>query len=275
MSAMESFSGFATAPSTTNTAITMSNGTLTVRQFNQGNAYLFDTFKNGQAANGYWRIRSPKFHDNVQGLRFQNIYGATRQAYPFGFPQQVTAQDTLIVEDTGSAVGGDIENIVGTLFYENLPSNNANLIGLDELERRMALVPEGYQLFTATGALVGATSGAWGTAQALSALATGDLTKANTDYALLGIAQFSESAANNGCAVSLTGPATGNFMVAMPLANAEPNTNIDYFIRMTKAYKRGCIPVINAADKGGTFFSVLNNENANTVNATFLFARLG
>jgi len=107
MPAMESFSGFATAPGATPTAITLSNGTLTVRQFNQQNAYLFDTYSNGQASNGYWRIRSPKFHDNVQGLRFSRIFGATRQCYPFGWPQQVTAQDTLIVEDLGSAVGGE------------------------------------------------------------------------------------------------------------------------------------------------------------------------
>lgn len=274
--AIESTTGFVTAPGAAfgvaGSVAAVSSGTLTVRDFKMGNAYILDLFRNGQAA-GAVRLRSPKFHDNVQGIRVQ-LPTTTQRGLPLGFPQQVYAQDTLILEDTGSAVAGDIENVGYTVYYQYPTSSNAKLIGLDELERRMALVPGGQTIFTPSFTLVGAVTGAFGATVALSAALTGDLSKANTDYALLGI-MFTETAVNNAAAVSVQGPDTGNFQISIPAMQSDLDNIRPYFIDMCRKYKGAFIPVVNSANKGGTFFAVLNNENANTATVTAIFAQLG
>lgn len=268
MPSLESLTGFVTVPSATFTALTMSNGSLTIRDFNQGRAFLLDVVRNGQAT-GAVRIRSPKLHDFVNGIRLQGQIDTTLGAQsllPFGFPQILTAQDTLIVEDTGSAVAADIEN-VSLLVYQEMPTGpSARLIGFDELERRIVNVT------TLSHALVGAVTGAYGAVQSLAA-GVADTLKANTDYALLGLS-FSESAIGNALGVGIQGPDLGNYLVNIPLLQGGRQSNQEYFLDLTRKYKVGLIPVINSANKGGTFLSVLNNENANTVTVTTIWAQL-
>jgi hypothetical protein len=223
-------------------------------------------WKNGQAAAGYLRVRSPRLHDAVQGIRSQAPIANTQPLLPWGFAQQLVAQDTLSIDVAGSNTAGDIENASLLVYYENLDGANGLFIDLAELERRMVHV------FSVTHALVGATSGAWGTAQAISA-GTGDLMKANTYYALLGYTS-SESASPNACSFGITGPDTGNLRLGGPISNIDPNLTADWFTYLTKRFKTPLIPVINSANKGGTFLDVLNNENANTATVSTIWAQL-
>ena len=278
MAALETTTGFVTAPSTTVTAVTVSQGTLTVRQFNQGRAWLVDFFRNGQAA-GYGALISPKMHDQVYGIRVRAGIG-TQQLLPWGFPQQMFSQDTLNLSDTGSATGGDIENIGYTVLYEQPTGPNANLIDLDTLEARQQAFNLGPTLYGLNFSLAGHTDGTYSATTALNAGVQGAVLKANTDYAVLG-AFASETAVMNASNLTIQGPGTGNYTLSIPMlgqfsTSGSASRNMqEYFVQMTKSLKAPCIPVVNAADAGGTFISVLNNENANTVIATLLLAPLG
>lgn len=266
MQALELLSGFATQPNT-GLGITVSNGTLTVRAFNAGSAYLLNIWKNGQNVPGFARFRSPNLHDVAQAMRFQCLGGQTQILHDTGFPQPLRSQDVLTVDVAGSNVAGDIENLCAHIYWTNLEGIQARFLSLEALEARI----ESY--LVTSHALVGAVTGAWGANQAINAGLTGDLFKADRDYALLG-GTFSETAANNGAAVSCIGPDTGNFMVGIPVVSGRPELTQDWFVQMTKRYKVPLIPVINAANKGGTFLQVLNNENANTVTASLVWALL-
>jgi len=272
MAALEVISGFVTAAGATQTAITVSQGTTTIRNFKTGfRAFLFNMWRTGNGAagtGGTLRVHSPRLHDDVQGIRMQSVAAFTQTLLPYGFPQELVAQDTLTVEMSGSAVAGDIENGNLLVYYENLEGSNAKFIGLQELAKRIRNV------FTTTHALDGAVSGAYGAAQALSAGVTGDLSKANTDYALLGMTA-SETAAGNGSTVRIIGPDTGNLGIGIPVMQAGGQfVSENWFPDMCRTFGVDAIPVINSANKNGTFLSVLNNENANTVSASLVWAQL-
>ncbi|MFA6152987.1 MAG: hypothetical protein WC716_16815 [Chitinophagaceae bacterium] len=271
MAAIEVVSGFVTAAGATQTAVTVSQGTLTVRNFSLGRAFLLNMWRTGNGAaglGGTLRVHSPRLHDDVQGIRMQSVAAFTQTMLPYGFPQELVAQDTLTMEMSGSAVAGDIENGNLLVYYENLDGANGKYIGLTELAKRIR------NIFTTTHALVGAVTGAYGAVQALSAGVTGDLSKANTDYALLG-ATFSESAAGNGSTVRIVGPDTGNLAIGIPVMQGGCQlTTENWFPDMCRTFGADLIPVVNSANKNGTFLSVLNNENANTVSASLVWAQL-
>lgn len=267
MAALEVVTGFTTAPGATQTALTFSGGTATVRNFSAGNAWLLTAWSNQNTSAGTLRIRSPRLHDFVSGIRLQTIQANNHPLLPLGFPQRLIAQDQLTVENTGSAVAGDIINNAMLIYYESLDSANGRFIDLTELENRMV------NAMTLSHVLVGAVSGAWGAGQAINAGTVGDTLKANTDYALLGC-MGTESAAGNACAVGITGVDTGNLRIGMPLLPNENSISASWFLDLTKRFARPMIPVINSANKGGTLLDVLNNENANSATVATIWAEL-
>lgn len=267
MAALEVVSGYVTAPSATRTAITLSNGSLTVRNFSKGNAWLVSSWKNGQASVGDYRIRSPRLHDFTNGLLYRVPFGSTQPDATMGFPQRLIAQDTLSVDVVGSAVAGDIENVCLLIYYEFLDGANGVYIDLTELERRMVnLVVPSYST-------TGGTTGVWSAGVALSGAALGDILKANTQYAILGFAA-TESAVNNAASVAVSGVDTGNLFVGCPVSSSEPFLMANWFVELTKKHGRPMLPTINSANKGGTFVYSLNNENANTIIACPIMAEL-
>ena len=269
MAALEVVTGFSTAPTAVfgAVAVAFSNGTATIRNFSTGNAWLLTAWNTQNTTAGGLRIRSPRLHDFVNGIRFQVQASNNQPLYPFGFPQQLKAQDLLTIELAGSAVAGDIVNFALLIYYESLDSANGRFIDLTELENRMV------NATTQIHALVGAVTGAYGAAQALNAGVVGATLKANTDYALLG-AVMSESAAGNGCNIGIVGVDTGNLMVGIPVQGADPDLTNSWFLNLTKRMARPLVPVINSANAGATLLSVLNSENANTVTVATIWAEL-
>jgi len=267
MAAIETISGFVTAPSTTFTAPTFSGGSATIRNFSSGNAWLLTAICTQNTSSGALRIRSPRLHDFVNGIRLQNPQANNMPLLPLGFPQRLIAQDTLTIEMTGSAVAADIINFGAWIYYESLDSANGRFIDLTDLETRMVNV------IGVSHALVGGTAGVYGASQAINAGTSGDIFKANTDYALLG-AVMSESAVGNGSIVRITGVDTGNLGIGIPVMQYNLEVCAYWFIELTKRFARPMIPVINSANKGGTVFDFLNNENANTVTSTSIWAEL-
>jgi hypothetical protein len=270
MSALEVVSGFVTAPGVAAfTVLTQSNGTTTVRNFSQGAAYLLTAWKNGQAVPGALRFRSPRFHDNVNGIRFSCPQVNTSMLLDPAVAQQLVAQDTLTIDAMGSAVAGDIENCCALIYYDQLDQANGRFISPADLYKRKA------NILGLPFAIAGAATGAWGPGTALNAGIAGAILKANVDYAVLGISLLTETAANNSAAVGITGPDTGNLMIAVPSGvGAQIDERPQFFLRLAERTGRPLIPVINAANAGGTLLQVLNNENANTATFSLVLAEL-
>src|SRR5574341_1219202 len=97
--ALELLSGRATAPGATLTALTMAAGnSLTIRNTPfDTDIRLLSIWAFNNAA-GIFRVRSPKLHDNVQGIRQRITANDPIPELPLGQWQKLVPQDTLIAE---------------------------------------------------------------------------------------------------------------------------------------------------------------------------------
>lgn len=223
-------------------------------------AWLLQVWSDHQVA-GIVRVRSPKFHDNVDAIRFRALIGDLSPQLPFGARQALYPQDVLTVELAGSAVAGDIESVVLQVYYPDLPGQNARLLDWPTVQGRMQnLVGQRIAM------TIGSTAGYNG-ARAINA--DTDLLKANTDYALLGATTDVETAA-----ITVKGPDTGNLRVSVPGENALIHHTNYWFKRLSVATGFPLIPIINSANKGGTQVEVVGDENGGTANVTLWLAEL-
>jgi len=261
--AMDTISGFVTAPSSTFTAWTLGAGdSLAIRNFPDAKrAWLIDEWAFNQVA-GALRVRSPRMHDNVRGVTF-NIPGNS-QAFPLldqRMPQNLYAQDTLIVEQTGSAVGGQIETGSLLLYYEEIPGVNANLTTWDDVRAR------GVNLFTQLCTCVSGAGGGYTGGVAINAAS--DLWQANTDYALVGYTVDAQCAS-----VCVRGTDTGNLRISGPGNSTIRDSTRWYFRFLSELQGKAMIPVINAANRFNTTVDVVTNQAAGTFNINLSFVQL-
>ena len=138
--ALEVISGFTTAAGATQTALTMATGdSLTIRAtLPEKKVWLLNAWVDAQAA-GVVRIRSPKMHDAVHGIRMRTTISEAKPLLPYDVNQRLYAQDVLTVDLSGSATAGDIETVVLLLYYEDLPGIAARLISGPEVDRRIVI----------------------------------------------------------------------------------------------------------------------------------------
>lgn len=261
--ALDTITATGTAIGATLAAATVATGdSLQIKNLaGAGNAWLLQLWADHQVA-GEVRVRSPKFHDNVDAIRSRVQIGLLDPLLPFGAPQPLYPQDVLTVELSGSAVAGDIESAVLQVYYPDLPGQNARLATWEAIKGRIVnLVGQRIAI------TLGSTAGYNG-ARAINA--DTDLLQANTDYAVLGMSTNTECAA-----ICLRGPDTGNLRVSVP---GEPghlvhHTNY-WFKRLSIAYNMPLIPIINSANKGGTLIDCVNDENGGTANIVVWLAQL-
>jgi len=260
--AMEVITGFATAPGATFTAVTMAAGnSLTIRNAPlDSNIRWLQNWSDNQAA-GVTRIRSPKLHDNVQGLRFDIVASDVAPLMPWGAIQRLIAQDQLIVEMTGSAVAGDIETFGALIYYENLPGSDARLAMWGDI------LPRIVQYMTQENTIATGTAGGYSGEEALNA--EFDLMKANTDYALLGYLVDTECAV-----VRWRGADTANLGVGGPGHEGIRWVTSTWFKRLSEATGLPLIPVFNSANKAGILVDCAQDENGADVTVTSIFAEL-
>lgn len=261
--AMDTITGFVTAPGATLTAQTAAAGdSFTVRNATPGKSILLlDAWAWNQAA-GIWRVRSPKLTDNVQGLRFR--VPGNSQSFPFfdeELPQILYAQDQLIFEQSGSAVGGQIESSSTMVWYEDIGGIAARLTTYDDVQKR------GVELFTQEVSCVSAATGGY-TGQAVLN-STFDLMKANTDYAVLGYLVDASCVT-----VCLRGADTGNLRVAGPGNQLLRDVTRYWFRNLSESLGRPAIPIINSANKANTFCDVVASQAAGTFNINWLMMEL-
>jgi hypothetical protein len=265
MPALEGVSGFATHPAAVFTGLTMGNDTLTIRSHDitKYKARLLAAWAKTSAI-GNFRIRSPRLHDNVQGIRFRTpalIPDPT--IFGIHYQQQLFSQDTLIAEINCPSDGaGNFQ--IGCLltYYENLPGVNAVLASPDYVAKNgLNLLGQDVPITT------GAGGGYTGSAAINSSV---DNFKANEWYALLG------AVVDTVCgAVRVQGADIGNLGVLIPGCAATPEIAGRWFVKLSEAYGLPLIPCFNSANKSGILVSVAQTEAAAAVNVTLLMVELG
>jgi hypothetical protein len=260
--AMELITGFVTAPGATLTAVTLASGnSLGVRNapFDQ-RVWLLNGWSDHQAA-GIVRLRSPKLHDNVQGIRWRSVISEVQPILPYRMHQLLIPQDQLILEVSGSAVAGDIETACLLVYYENLPGTDARFTNPDDVDARTASI-----VTVETSHTAGAAGGYSGQVALNSSF---DLLKANEDYALLGYQVNAECAA-----VRIQGADTGNLGVGGPGSDTDKHLTRHWFEILSRDYGMNMIPVFNSANKAGILCDVATDENAGTFVVSWIFAEL-
>lgn len=258
--AIEVISGAVTNPGATLTAVTMNSGdSLAVRSFDAARMGRVDNVWALGATAGLIRMRSPRLHDNLQGLRLQYAAADPRPQLPDWVYQRLYPMDTLIVEMTGGAAEVDLFSAL--MYYEEIPGFDQKLYKWADISRRIEhYVVNEVQLTTA------ATAGLYSTAVALNA--TFDTLAAGRQYALLG---YNVSAQVN--SVTVRGADTSNLRVGGP-GHLQRDETRDWFLRNDLVHELPFIPVINAANKGATFVEVTSNATGATVQVDLLLAML-
>lgn len=261
--AMELITGFVTAPGATITAVTLAAGnTLAIRNAPFGsNIWLLNMWSDHQAV-GIVQLRSPRLHDNVQGIRVRSIASQTSPYLPAVFRQPLMAQDQLSLGVSGSAVGGDIETAVLMVYYEDLPGAAGRFISADELNSRTVDI-----VTVETAHTNGAVGGYSGEVTLNSSF---DLLKANTDYALIGYDVDVERAA-----VGIRGSDTGNMRVGGPGDELGKDYTRSWFLDLAFRWQKAMIPVFNSANRAAILCDVADDENALAGRVIWIFAELG
>lgn len=259
---LDTISGFVTAPGATLTPWTLAAGdSLQIRNSNPAKkTQLVNLWGFNQAA-GTLRTRSPKLHDNVQGIRVGLT--AAQTDYFLGYPilQTLFPQDILICEQTGSATAGQIESGTLLVYYEDLPGVSGRFIDPPGLLKR------GVNIVTNELAITPGAAGGYSGQLAINAQF--DLLQANTDYAVVGYVVSAR-----GCTVTLRGPDTGNLRVSGPCEPAKKNETCEWFWKLSQFAGVPMIPIINSANKGGTFCDVVQNQAATAVTVQWIFVQL-
>ena len=260
MAAIETVTGRVTNPGAAFTALTPNTGnTFTVRSHPQeGTAFLAEMWTQ-QATAGALRVKSPRMHDDVVGIRAITQAADIRRVLAEEARQTLYPTDELTVEMTGG--GAEVDSAALFIYYEQLGGINARLMSWEEISPRIE------HLYMHPVAVAGpATSGDWSAGTRLDT--TVDEFKANRDYALLGYTLDAPV-----LSVAIAGSDTGNLKVGGPGPLLADETRA-FFVDQSRRLGKPCIPIINAANRQGTLVHVARITAAGTVNVTLLFGLL-
>jgi hypothetical protein len=238
-----------TAISATISALTAVTGdSLTIPFFGESKkAWMIQLWTDVQVA-GTVRVRSGKWHDDVQGIRYKTIISELSPLMPFGARQPIYSGDTLHVDLAGSAVAGDIEYVAMLMWYEELSAQSARLITYEQLLARMGNV------ICAENTIATGTTAAWTGPEAINSEI--DMFHARTEYALLGYTVDVEASA-----VAWRGPDTANVRCGGPGDETKREVTANWFVQLSRATGLPCIPVFNGDNKAATVVETLQDEN--------------
>jgi hypothetical protein len=255
--ALEVVSGFVTGAGAVLTPWTVAPGnSLQVRSapFNS-NIWLCGLWAMNNLTAGVLRVRSPRLHDFVQGIRQRITVNDTEPLYPdsanLGWKQRLIPQDVLTVEQSGQAANIDTGSLL--IAYENLPGVAGRFID-NGLLKKAGVNIIGQELSITTAAAGGGYTGQ------VAINSTNDNFKANTDYALLG------GIVDVRCpTLRIQGVDTGNLGVGIPGEPTQRHVTANWFQRLTEALQMPLIPVFNSANKSAILCDILSITGALTV----------
>lgn len=255
---LEIVTGFTTAPGVAafvaDTACTGNSFQVRSAAINS-KVWLLQAWGFNQVA-GQLRIRSPRLHDAVNGMRWRISAAEVLPRYPGflqgNFKQFLIPQDTLIVENEGSGVAGQIESDSMLIYYDQLPGVAARLITDPQLQQY------GVNVTTIQASITAVITGQYGGAVLVNA-ATQNL-KANTDYALVG------GGVDTRCTVArITGIDFGSLGVGFPGEPTIYEETANWFQALALSTGLSVIPVFNSANFGGITVDVQTNQAGGTI----------
>lgn len=223
-------------------------------------AWLLQLWTDVQVA-GTVRLRSPKFHDNVNGLRFDTVISDLTPLLPFGARQPLQSGDTLVAELAGSAVAGDIEFLVLLRYFEELSQQHSRLITADELMKRAV------NYITVENTITTPATGLWGGGESVTAEI--DQVHTRKQYAIVGYHVDTECAA-----VAYRGPDFANVRCGGPGDELRRHQTVDWFLRLAKATGLALIPVFQSDNDAATIIEALQDENGADTTVSTILAEL-
>lgn len=260
--ALQLVSGYVTAPSAVFAPVIPSpNDLLAVNDYAQGSsAWLINAWCDIDDG-GSIRMRSPNFHDDVNGIELIAPAHAPI-ALMDGYSKQILQKnDTLTVELADSG-GGAPSGLSMLHYYENLPGADAQLFRWNEIENNVA------ELMTCRVAVTPAeVQGAYGGAIGMTALQ--NLFKADGYYALLGW-----QASIQYQTIGVTGTDTSNRRVGGPGSLPGIFDTREWFIMQSKQSGFPCIPVYKTQNLQSTVVDVIDTADNDAGVIEFSFARL-
>lgn len=253
-------SGRVTNPGAAVTAVTTNTGdTLQIPSFNkQAPAYLENCWAHS-ATPGVLRIRSPKLHDNVQGLRLTVPEALAKPLLPDEADQPVVTLDVLTVEMSGGAAETDVA--VLQMYITDMDGAAQNLALWDQVKPRIKNLLTNEVDCTAPAAV-----GNWSAGNAINA--TFDQLHADAVYAILG---YTVSAAC--AAIAIAGPDTSQLKLGGP-GTVDSRSTRDWFIKQSQWSGRPHIPIIKAPNKGATLVYTLSASAPAAINVGLVMAEL-
>jgi hypothetical protein len=239
----------------------LSGDSLAVPNFTIGKmAWLIQLWTDVQVA-GTLRVRSPRFHDNVNGIRIDTIIADIKPLLPWHVAQPLFPNDNLIVELAASAVAGDVEYVILLEYFEDLPGISARLISPQQLKGRVE------QLLTVENTIATGATAAYGGAEAINAEV--DQFQQGVDYAILGYHVDTQASA-----IGYRAPDFGNLRVGGPGDLTDPDLYSNWFVKLSRDYELPMIPVFNGSNKASVLIDAVQDENGADTTVTTYLARL-
>lgn len=251
--------GFFTAGAAgTGVATPMAGDTFNLPNYNNGNAYLEQVWAEG-ASTDFISIKSPRMHDNNQGIRLVTKGLALLPLLPFACNQPMFSGDTptVSIDETAAATGA-----IATLYsFDDMPGVQPRLGMWSDVQPRIVDLSGVQVNLGAVGAIGQYSAG-------VTLNSAFDNFQADSDYALLGYLTNASV-----LAVSVTGQDTGNLRMGGPgIADARVTRN--WFVELSNQTGRPCIPIIAANNKGSTLIAQTDNTAAAAQNVTLILAQL-
>lgn len=197
---------------------------------------------------GFHKMTWPSAHDTTRNLYAGLGAALLTHLIPLGPPPVLRPQETITYEMIGSATGGDIEQGLLTLLYEDLPGIQGRLISPDDVWNRAK------SRVTISATLACGTGGGWSGSEAITS--ESNLLHANTDYAVLGI-----TTKTSAMAVGIKAPDFGNVRIAVPGALANHDMYGNYFMHLSEEYGLPLVPVFNSANRDSILLDGMVDEN--------------
>lgn len=234
--------------------------TLAVRTTPEGSQAYLENIWGDAKEGGVVRVRSPRMHDNVQGIRVRVPKENRELLLPYGIKEPLYNQDTITVEGTGE--GAFTYGAYLLVRYSVLPGSEGMFRTWAEIQPRIRQVM-GVEVSAKTSAV----AGQWGGAKALNSSL--DQFKRPSEYAILG---YLVDVA--GGAIAFRGTDIGELRTGGPLED-KPDLTQEWFVRLSEETGQAAIPCFQAANAPTILVEVAQASAAEvTKNVTVLCAQL-
>lgn len=242
----------------TNTVITNSGDSLTIRNFPTSNHAFIHSVIRRHNTSGAVRLISPLVHDNVTGLTWYTSETPSIHEMPPMAEQAVQPADTLTISVTGDTT--HYANVYTGIYYDNMTGASANLYQWGDISGAIKSVKPMTVAITNSG-----TIGTWVDTVITT---TENQLHSTSYYAVLGLSTDTAIGA-----MGVKGAFTGNLRVTCPGASTPEDTSF-YFVNKANYHGKPFIPVFNGQDRGAVYVTTGDNAASSTANITLVLAEL-